>query len=78
MKNVKLTSTEMVHTPGILRWMQCRYQTEPFKTNITALFAQTYGLSRPVASGVLSGRIPVTIDEDAGTVTFSVSSGGVL
>ena len=70
MKNVKLTSSPMVHTPGIFQWLQHRFQTGEKAAAVNVLH-EGYGLTRRVASGLLSGKIPVVVNEEEGTVTFS-------
>lgn len=71
-KVIKLTSSPLVHTPGIFRWLQHQFATGE-KTAATNVLVQGYKLSRQVASGLLSGKIPVTIDDEAETVTFTVA-----
>jgi hypothetical protein len=70
----QLTSTPMFHTPGLFRALQNDYRIKG-KTRqhaITTLSAG-YGLSPEEATALLSGSIPVEIDEVAGTITYEVT-----
>lgn len=55
-----LTSTEMIHTPGIFRWAQTGYNTSRGreKDYFVNILVQGYSLPENVADGLLSGRIP--------------------
>lgn len=73
MKTIRLTSTSLMHTPGILRWAQYGYKTG-FKSDrkrMLDLFMEGYGLTKECATDLLSGAMPVEVDEDSGTVTFT-------
>ena len=73
-KEIKLTSTEMVNTPGIFRMFKHRFETEPEnKAMVAMLFANVYRIGYVTSRNVLSGKIPVTIDDVAETVTFTVA-----
>ena len=71
MKTVTLTSTEMVHTPSIYRAFKVRFETETVKTLVAMLFSDVYRIRYTVARDILSGKIPVVINEEAGTVSFT-------
>ena len=70
----QLTSTPMFHTPGLFRALQNDYRI-PGKTRQRAvqILSDGYGLPVEEARGLLSGSIPVEINEAAGTVTYEVS-----
>jgi len=71
MPNVRLTSVPMVHTPGLFRWMQNGYKgTRAAKTSMLNVLCEGFGIGRETARGLLSGKIPVVIDDEAGTVEF--------
>lgn len=67
----QLTSTAMFHTPGLFRALQNDYRIKG-KTRQRAIqiLSDGYGLSTEEARGLLSGSIPVEINEAAGTVTY--------
>jgi hypothetical protein len=71
----QLTSTGLIHTPGIFRALQNDYRIkgEPRRRAVKIL-AEGYGLPRKEAEGLLSGAIPIAIDEAAGTVTYTVAA----
>ena len=70
----QLTSSAMFHTPGLFRALQNDYRIKG-KTRRRALriLSDGYGLSPEEARGLLSGAIPVEIDEAAGTVTYQAT-----
>lgn len=70
----QLTSTAMFHTPGLFRALQNDYRIkgETRQRAIKTLSAG-YGLSPEEATALLSGSIPVEIDEVAGTITYEVT-----
>jgi hypothetical protein len=63
-------------TPGLFRAAQEDYRIGGM-TSRRAIknFGDWYGLPREEAEGLLSGAIPVAIDEAAGTVTYTVAAG---
>ena len=67
----QLTSGAMVHTPGLFRALQNDYRIKG-KTRVRAvqILSDGYRLSLEEAQGLLSGSIPVEIDEAAGTITY--------
>jgi hypothetical protein len=67
----QLTSTAMFHTPGLFRALQNDYRIKG-KTRRRAIqiLSDGYRLSPEEARGLLSGSIPVEIDEAAGTITY--------
>jgi hypothetical protein len=71
MKTIRLTSTSLMHTPGILRWAQHGYKFKSDRKRMLNLFMQGYGLTKECATDLLSGAMPVEVDEDSGTVTFT-------
>ena len=71
----QLTSTSMIHTPGIFRAFQNDYHIkgEPRRRAVKML-SEVYGLPRAEAEGLLSGAIAIVIDEAAGTIAYSVAT----
>ncbi len=67
----QLTSSAMFHTPGLFRALQNDYRIkgQPRRRAIRIL-SDGYRLSQEEARGLLSGSIPVEIDEAAGTITY--------
>jgi hypothetical protein len=68
----RLTSSGLVHTPGLFRALQTDYRIpgEPRRRAVRIL-SEGYGLPRDEAQGLLSGAIPIAIDEAAGTITYT-------
>jgi len=66
-----LGSSEMVHTPGLFRYLQCMYRTDPANA-IRIIVSGWPMLSTVVAEEILNGTIETTIDDTEGTVTFEV------
>ena len=67
----QLTSSAMFHTPGLFRALQNDYRIKG-KTRARAvhILSDGYRLPPEEARGILSGSIPVEIDEAAGTITY--------
>jgi hypothetical protein len=67
----QLTSSGMVHTPGLFRALQNDYRIkgEPRRRAIKIL-SDVYGMPPLEAKGLLSGTTPIEIDEAAGTITY--------
>lgn len=67
----QLTSTAMFHTPGLFRALRNDYRIEgKIRQHAVKTLSDGYGLSPDEARGLLSGSIPVEINEAAGTVTY--------
>lgn len=65
MKQLRLTSTELVHTPGVFKWLVCMFETEDADKAVE-IFANGYpSLGLEVARGLLSGDIGHTVEGDA-------------
>lgn len=72
-KQRQLTSSNMVHTPGFFRAMQNDYHVKgSTRQRAIKILCDVYKLPRKEAEGILSGSIPVEIDESAGTVSYIV------
>src|SRR5581483_9069289 len=70
----RLTSTAMFHTPGLFRALQNDYRIKgKTRQRAVQILSDGYGLPVEEARGLLSGSIPVEINEAAGTVTYEVS-----
>jgi len=70
----QLTSTPMFHTPGLFRALQNDYRIKgTTRQRAVQILSDGYGLPVAEARGLLSGSIPVEINEAAGTITYEVS-----
>lgn len=70
----QLTSTPMFHTPGLFRALQNDYRIKGrTRRHAIKTLSAGYGLSPEEAAALLSGSIPIEIDEVAGTITYEVS-----
>jgi len=67
----QLTSSALFHTPGLFRALQNDYRIKG-KTRARAIktLSDGYRLSPEESRGLLSGSIPVEIDEATGTITY--------
>ena len=69
----QLTSTAMFYTPGLFRALQNDYRIKgKTRRRAAQILSDGYALSLEEARGLLSGSIPVHINEAAGTVTYEV------
>jgi len=70
----QLTSTPMFHTPGLFRALQNDYRiTGKTRQRAVQILSDGYRLPAEEARALLSGSIPVEINEAAGTITYEVS-----
>lgn len=70
----RLTSTAMFHTPGLFRALLNDYRIKGrTRQRAVQILSDGYGLPVEEARGLLSGSIPVEINEAAGTITYEVS-----
>ncbi len=68
----QLTSSGLVHTPGLFRALQNDYRIKgETRCRAIKIFSDGYGLSREEAEGLLGGAIESEIDDEAGTITFT-------
>lgn len=68
-----LTSTGMIHTPGVFRALQNDYQINGrTRRRAVSILSSGYGISETEADKLLSGAIATEIDEVAGTITYSL------
>ena len=70
---VRLTSTAMVHTPGILAWAVNGYKFPRDRKRMVNVISQTYKLKPAIAKGLLSGSLPYEVIDDA--VVFHAAEG---
>lgn len=66
-KRYRLTSNGLIHTPGMIAWMVCGYQTTRSsrqKKKYLDIAVSGYGLSKHVAKALLSGVIKYAVDDD--------------
>lgn len=69
----QLTSTALIHTPGLFRALQNDYRIKGrTRQPAVQILSDGYGLPVEEARGLLSGSIPVEIDEPDGTITYEV------
>lgn len=69
----QLTSTAMFYTPGLFRALQNDYRIKgKTRRRAVQILSDGYGLSPEEARGLLSGIIPVQINEAAGILTYEV------
>ena len=70
----QLTSAAMIYTPGLFRALQNDYRIKgKTRQRDVRILSDGYGLPAEEARGLLSGSIPVEINEAAGTITYEVS-----
>lgn len=70
----QLTSTPMFYTPGLFRALQNDYRIKgKTRQRAVRILSGGYGLPAEEARGLLSGSIPVEVNEAAGTITYEVS-----
>lgn len=68
-----LVSNGMVHTPGVFRALQNDYQINGrTRARAVSILSTGYGLSEKEASDLLSGKIPIEMDEIAGTIAYTL------
>ncbi len=68
-----LTSTGMIHTPGVFRALRNDYQINGrTRARAVSILSTGYGISESEASGLLSGKIPIEVDEVAGTISYTL------
>jgi hypothetical protein len=68
-----LTSTPLIHTPGIFRALQNDYPFEGrTRQRAITILSDGYRMPPSEAEKLLSGAIPIVIDEEAGTITYEV------
>lgn len=70
---VRLTSTPMVHTPGILAWAKNGYAFKKDRKAMRNVVAQTYSLTEQCADDLLSGKTPYTVEGE--NVVFQYQEG---
>jgi hypothetical protein len=63
-RTVALTSTTMVHAPGMLRWAMNGYHFKRDRKKLIDVMACWKGLTREEWHGILSGTIPHMIEGD--------------
>ena len=73
----QLTSTPMFYTPGLFRALQNDYRIKgATRQRAVQILSDGYGIPAEQARGLLSGSIPVEVNEAAGTVTYEMSEVG--
>lgn len=70
-----LTSAGFVHTPGLFRALQNDFRIKGApRRRAVKILSDGYALPPEEAAALLSGAIPVLIDEAAGTITYTVTA----
>jgi hypothetical protein len=68
-----LTSNGMIHTPGVFRALKNDYQINGrTRRRAVNILGTGYGLSEAEADKLLSGAIPIELDEAAGTISYTL------
>lgn len=70
---VKLLSTEMLNTPGLLSWAINGYHFPQDRAQLRRVFTQGFGLTRKCADDLLSGRVPFRVED--GHAVFEYEQG---
>lgn len=68
---IRLTSTDLVCTPGIVRWALNVFKDAGQRGFIVNLVSTTYHLNPEVVRLILSGEIEIVIDDEQETVSFT-------
>jgi hypothetical protein len=73
-RKIRLQSSEMIETPGILKYARHAFRSPDKKDREVAIcmLVDGYGLPRFVAWGLLDGCIPYTVEGDC--VVFEVDT----
>ncbi len=70
MKEYCLGSAELVHTPGLFRFLQAMYKHNP--ENAINIVTSGWSMLGPhIADGILNGTIETVLNDDEGTVVFT-------
>ena len=70
---IRLKSTSLCNTPGILAWAMNGYKFKSDRKAMAAVFTEGFGLTDQCAHDLLSGKIPHSIEGDS--VVFEYPSG---
>lgn len=63
MTTYRLTSNALVYSPGFIAWAIAGAQHD--QRRMVQIISEGYGLPKPVAKALISGRIAYTVDDDA-------------
>ena len=69
-KTYRLASSELVNTPGLLRWAMCGYRTGDRRLMLRVITEGYPGVTRQAAIRLLSGEVEHVVTED-GAVEFT-------
>ena len=69
-----MQSSPMVHTPGMVRWGINGYHFEKDRKAIRRVFTEGWSLPAKAVDALLSGKVPYTVNDENGTVTFTVTT----
>ncbi len=64
LQTIRLLSSEMINTPGLLRWAMNGYKCKTDRKHMVRTFMDGYGLTEKAANDLLSGRTPHRIVGD--------------
>lgn len=71
-KRYNLTSTPLVFTPGLVAWGVNGYHFKRDRKAIRKVFTEGYNLPDADAEALLSGKVPYVVNDENGTVSFTV------
>jgi hypothetical protein len=74
MTTYHLRSSGFVHTPGMLAWAINGYHFPDDRKYLRSVFVKGWNLPNKVADALLSGKLPYTVNDENGTVSFEVAS----
>jgi len=68
-----LNSNGLIHSPGVFRALQNDYKISGKTRNrAIKILSAGYGISEAEADKLLSGAIPIEIDDTAGTISYTL------
>jgi hypothetical protein len=73
MTTYRLGSSPMIHTPGMVRWAINGYHFKKDRAYLANVFVAGWGLPKKAVDALLSGKVPYTVNDENGTVTFTVT-----
>lgn len=65
MSKIRLVSTPMVYTPGVIAWAKNGYQFPRDRKKIVKIITESFGLTPECAHDLLSGRVEYKLNDDS-------------
>ena len=62
MTTYRLTSNALIYSPGFIAWAIAGAQHD--QRRMAQIISEGYGLPKPIAKALISGRIAYTVDDD--------------